>query len=137
MAVGPEDTRRDVAAVNAKLAARCDVFAKVLVAEAADLLITGTPVDTGNCAGNWNIAAGAEDNTYVEGRLNPSRAVPEVPPIRAGEVVYLINATPYVERLEYGHHSKQAPSGWVRTSAVKLMQRAGQLAERIRREFGG
>jgi hypothetical protein len=39
-------------------------------------------------------------------------------PRRAGSVVYLTNNVPYIQKLEYDAHSRQAPNGMVRISVA-------------------
>jgi hypothetical protein len=75
-----------------------------------------TPVDTGRARGNWHCTVGApfsgQDATGTDGSIQS--AIPR----RAGSVVYLTNNVPYIGRLEYDAHSRQAPNGMVRVSVA-------------------
>ena len=79
-------------------------------------IIQMTPVDTGRARGNWQCTIGApfvgEDDTGSVMKAN------SVIPRRAGSVVYLTNNVPYIGKLEYDAHSRQAPAGMVRVSVA-------------------
>lgn len=70
----------------------------------------------GNSRNNWHCTIGApfvgEDAT---GSIEKIRAAI---PRSAGSVVYLTNNVPYIQRLEYDAHSRQAPNGMVRVSVA-------------------
>lgn len=92
-------------------------------------VIRSTPVDTGRARGNWQTSVSAPKDGQSE-RLDPSggAALAEVnasTPPGAGQVTYLANNLPYIERLEYGH-SKQAPNGMVRIN----MDRVSKMVEK-------
>ena len=83
-------------------------------------VVLGTPVDTGRARANWQASIGAAPEgtvtrndkaggtTTAKGMATAQRA--------AGEVFYITNNLPYIYRLEFEGHSKQAPAGWVRTA---------------------
>lgn len=79
-------------------------------------IIQMTPVDTGRARGNWQCTIGApfigEDDTGSV--MKAQNAIPR----RSGSVVYLTNNVPYIGRLEYDGHSRQAPAGMVRVSVT-------------------
>jgi len=82
-------------------------------------IIQMTPVDTGRAKGNWQCTIGApfvgeDDSGSVIKALN-------VIPKKAGSAVYLTNNVPYIGKLEYDSHSRQAPAGMVRIS-VQLFE---------------
>jgi hypothetical protein len=139
---------------------------RAFTAQAWGMLVNGTPVDTpeysdrpGVARGNWNLSLGAEDTTFSEGRANAHGPVPELPnePV-IGKDVFMTNATPYIEVLEYGRYpvpvmrgsfnrvtrryviksrggfSQQAPAGWVRLTASALEPMADDLVRQVARE---
>lgn len=79
-------------------------------------IIQMTPVDTGRARGNWQCTIGSpfvgED---ASGSVMKAQIVI---PRRAGSVVYLTNNVPYIGKLEYDGHSRQAPAGMVRVSVA-------------------
>lgn len=128
------DQLQDVGAAGEE---RAHLLVRSLVMEVDRRLRERTPVDTGYARGNWNIATGSPSAEVADkyegpGPNRPKRRKDEPPPppppalprdipesVRAGEVIYLTNAVPYAERLEFGH-SKQAPNGMVRVTAVEI-----------------
>lgn len=105
-------------------------------------IIVGTPVDTGRARGNWQTSIGAPVTGTVE-RLDPSgRAAIGDAQANAGglgQITWLSNNLPYIERLEYGGYpegpntiggfSRQAPAGMVRVNMARI--------DKIIRENGG
>jgi hypothetical protein len=92
-------------------------------------VIKSTPVDTGRARGNWMTSVNAPKDGTTE-RLDQSgaQAVAEVSantPPGAGQVTYLANSLPYIERLEMGS-SKQAPAGMIRIN----MDRVSKMVEK-------
>lgn len=88
--------------------------------------ILRTPVDLGRARGNWGltVSAGQIDKT---GAVTIDRVTREVidSDYRAG--FSLVNALPYIERLEYGY-SGQAPQGMVRITAQEFPAIVAQIA---------
>jgi hypothetical protein len=79
-----------------------------------------SPVDTGRFRANWNVSAGAPDQTVTAStdKTRADREVLKALALPVGGVMYMANALPYAVRLEHGW-SKQAPAGMVRLSAVE------------------
>ena len=76
----------------------------------------------GRARGNWQCSLDAPI-TSENGRIDPngSAAIAEVTStVKAGHVNYLSNNVPYIRRLEYKGHSKQAPDGMVRISLQRF-----------------
>lgn len=96
-------------------------------------IIKSTPVDTGRARGNWQTSVvqpqgGTLERTGMEAALAEVQAtVPE----GAGQLVYLSNNLPYIERLENGW-SQQAPIGMVRINVDRVRQMLATLAARNR-----
>lgn len=79
-------------------------------------IIQMTPVKTGRARGNWQCTIGSP---FVgEDDSGSVMKVQSVIPRRAGSVVYLTNNVPYIGKLEYDGHSRQAPAGMVRVSVA-------------------
>ena len=95
---------------------RIDNKIRAATSEVFSNIIQMTPVDTGRARGNWQCTIGApfigEDASGSVMKAN------NVIPRRAGSVVYLTNNVPYIGRLEYDGHSRQAPNGMVRVSVA-------------------
>ena len=128
-----DDFQRQADAVVDTARRRADALLRAMVVEADMRLRDRTPVDTGHARGNWNVAEGGPDDTVsARTQTGPSQAR-DVGDVRMGNVYYLTNAVPYIERLEHGW-SRQAPEGMARVTAVELAPLAEQLAVRIAAE---
>lgn len=123
--------------VSAKIHARATSMLIALTTEADGRLREKTPVDTGHARGNWNVAIGGPDDTTSPASLEmDGPALPrQLPAIQAGDEVWLTNAVPYIEALEYGH-SKQAPAGMVRVTAAELVPLVEQIVTRLEADRG-
>jgi hypothetical protein len=96
--------------------------------EVSTAIIKDTPADTGRARGNWQASVGR--GATGEGFRSISRSgeaiaiadVDQTVSVAVGDLYYLTNNLPYIERLEYGW-SKQAPGGMVR----KNMQNFNRL----------
>lgn len=84
-------------------------------------VVRKSPVDTGRFRGNWNI----DQRGFVYEKYDKSGAAAiaeiteKVQSSEVGGIISLINNLPYAERLEFGH-SKQAPEGMVRLTALEF-----------------
>ena len=112
-----------------KISTAHDKIVRTATLELFSGVIKSTPVDTGRAKGAWQCSVNAPKPGQSE-RLDPSggAALAEVnanTPQGAGQVTYLANNLPYIERLEYGH-SKQAPNGMVRIN----MDRVSKMVEK-------
>tara|TARA_R110002072_G_scaffold144865_4_gene290960 strand:- start:357 stop:758 length:402 start_codon:yes stop_codon:yes gene_type:complete len=87
--------------------------------ETSVAIIKGTPAKTGRARGNWqaSIGRGATGEVSVgsmrSGEAKAIAKVNQTVTVAVGDLYYLTNNVPYIERLEYGW-SKQYPSGMVR-----------------------
>ena len=104
-----------------KFAADCGEKADQAVRKACLQLLVGvvmkTPVDTGRARGNWQASVNSPSTVATEdtdkigaGTIAAGNAAVDG---ATGNVFWLSNNLPYIERLEYGH-SKQSPQGMVR-----------------------
>jgi len=97
--------------------------------EVSAAIIKETPADTGAARRNWqaSVGRGATGDTAASGSVRSSEAkaiaeVDQTVSVAVGDLYYLTNNLPYIERLEYGW-SEQAPGGMVR----KNMQNFNRL----------
>ena len=120
--------------VEAKRAAALQIFSAVVVA---------TPVGNpsqwerpqsapqgyagGRLRGNWQTSLNAPTMTET-GRVDATgkQAISEVEYtvslVAGDETIYMTNNLPYARRIEFGAHSKQAPSGMVRVTVLAWQQ---------------
>lgn len=82
-------------------------------------VILRSPVDTGRFRSNWNVDQRTQHFDVEGAEMTVSRMAGAVEQAGAGRVTSFINALPYAERLEFGH-SKQAPQGMVRVTALEF-----------------
>lgn len=114
----------DVSRWVEKAKGRMDVVARKVALEAFRRVILKTPVKSGRARGNWQCAIGEIPDDVLElddktGTATISRATAESQNFKAGEVIYLVNNVPYINKLENGS-SKQAPAGMVATTVLEL-----------------
>lgn len=79
----------------------------------------------GKARGNWQCTIGSPATSEID-RIDPKGSGVNkeiISTVKTGTVVYLSNNVPYIRRLEYEGHSKQAPQGMVRIS----LQRFGNI----------
>ena len=107
---------------------RIDTVIRKSTIELFGSVIKMTPVDTGRAKGNWQCSIGSPITSETD-RLDSAKldstngSVAYADVIKTvkgtGNVVWLSNNVPYIQRLEYGS-SKQAPSGMVRLSVQRF-----------------
>lgn len=100
---------------------------KKITTEVLGHAIMASPVDTGRFAGNWRVTEGqAASGTTDRLDKTGSAAMAElnaVVGVSAGDSdIFLVNNLPYAGRLEYDHHSPQAPGGMVGPAIAILPQ---------------
>jgi len=97
----------------------------IIIAIFTDLVMQ-TPVDTGRARASWRIGIGAPDlSCEPPGSHGSGIPIGQTAKLKgltlqdlARAPIYITNSVEYIVPLEYGH-SKQAPSGMVRLTAVK------------------
>ena len=98
-------------------------------------VILDTPVDTGRARGNWQTTVNRDVDGEVS-RLDPtgfaSIAEANAANFKLGDIVYLTNNLPYIERLEFDAWSKQAPDGMVRKNMARLRAIIADAAREVR-----
>ena len=114
--------------IEAKIDRTLNQGIRATLFEVSTAIIKDTPADTGRARGNWqaSVGRGATGEVSVDSvRSGEARAIADVDQtvsVAVGDLYYLTNNLPYIERLEYGW-SKQAPGGMVR----KNMQNFNRL----------
>ena len=114
--------------IEAKIDRTLDQGIRATLFEVSVAIIKETPADLGTARGNWqaSIGRGATGVVSVDSvRSGEAKAIADVDQtvrVAVGDLYYLTNNLPYIERLEFGY-SKQAPSGMVR----KNMQNFNRL----------
>lgn len=119
----------------------------------------GTPIDTGHARASWDGGVGSIPNRPAADspQSAEARTLAAIQTAKAGDVIYLSNNAPYINRLEYGFvgedsrgrvyagfgpksvngRSRQAPNGFVRivlAQAQSIVDEVGAfLAGRLRK----
>ena len=101
-------------------------------------IVLKSPVDTGRFRGHWmtginSVPGGLTGRLDRSGSATIATASATLNGARAGDTVYLANNLPYAVKLEYGH-SKQAPSGIVRTTIDEFQRAVNNAAMEAKRE---
>ena len=120
--------------IESKIDRTLDQGIRATILELSTAIIKDTPAKTGRARGNWQASIGrgaTGEVSVVNKRAGEAKAILNVnqkASVAVGDLYYLTNNVPYIERLEYGW-SKQAPGGMVR----KNMQNFNRLlAKNIR-----
>lgn len=135
-----------IAQLAEKMKLDLDTVVRKSTAQVFSAVVLKTPVDTGRARANWNVTAGAVDQTTTTS-TSAARGTAEAQKALAmpsGGVVYLANSLPYARVLEYGGYpnppkmgskkrgeagvavhvrggfSMQAPQGMVRLTAQEF-----------------
>lgn len=100
-----------------------DVVRKVSI-DVLTKVVLRSPVDTGRFRANWNTSFGAPSyrvttNTDRTGQGAILRGKATIGRAYGDNDIYITNALPYAQRLEYGY-SKQAPAGMVRVTVTEF-----------------
>ena len=90
--------------------------------------IIKTPVDKGRARNNWFVELGdknldqSERTATVSGQGSLNDVNATVSKLDAGGKILLYNNLPYIEKLESGNGSQQAPNGMVRAAVASWSQ---------------
>jgi len=121
--------------IESKIDRTLDQGIRATILELSTAIIKDTPAKTGRARGNWQASIGrgaTGEVSVVNKRAGEAKAISNVnqkASVAVGDLYYLTNNVPYIERLEYGW-SKQAPGGMVR----KNMQNFNRLLAKNIRE---
>lgn len=110
---------------------KLDIAAQKIALDLFKRVILDTPVKSGRARGNWQVAIGKVPNGTLEltdktGQATISRATATTAGLKAGDVIYLVNNLPYIQRLEDGY-SGQAPAGMVGLNVQDFQEIARQV----------
>lgn len=91
-------------------------------------IILKTPVKTGIAQSNWQIAITRPNSNVIPysgaagGAKNAAftQGAKELPKIKFGQTIYILNNLPYIGELENGSSKIQAPAGMVQVSLNEL-----------------
>lgn len=91
----------------------------------------------GTARGNWQAQIGAQPTSILDrqdenGQVTIAAAQPAIDDA-PGEVLWITNNVPYIERLEFEGWSTQAPSGMVRVTMSEFNREVEQQAARVNR----
>ncbi len=115
--------------IEKKIDRTLDKGIRATLLELSVAIIKETPADLGTARRNWQASIGRGATGIIAAdrsvRSSEAKAIAEVDQtvsVAVGDLYYLTNNLPYIERLEYGW-SQQAPGGMVR----KNMQNFNRL----------
>lgn len=120
----------DISRIVKKAGKNMDAVAAMTCQDLGQMVVEGTPIDTGFARGSWqpslnsgSLAAGPGDPL---GQLAMVTAQ-----MKAGDRFFFLNNARYILRLEYGW-SQQAPQGMVRIALAKARQVAEANIRKVR-----
>ena len=120
----------DMNAYAKKAGASLEETTRAVALELFGSIIKDTPVDTGRARGNWQTSIGAPASGEVD-RIGEREAISELGSETGkfvdGQVIFLTNNLPYIQRLELGW-SDQAPAGMVRKNIARIQQIVAKAA---------
>ena len=93
-------------------------------------IVKSTPLDTGRARANWQIDLNGTNETDIESLLPPDGERAKLNNFKLGDVIHIFNNVEYIIPLEYGL-SNQAPSGWVRSEAIRMDKKLSQAFKAI------
>ena len=105
--------------IESKIDRTLDQGIRATILELSTAIIKDTPAKTGRARGNWQASIGrgaTGEVSVVNKRAGEAKAILNVnqkASVAVGDLYYLTNNVPYIERLEYGW-SKKHPDGMVR-----------------------
>jgi hypothetical protein len=120
----------DLSRFASKTKVNADLIVKKIALEAFSGIILKTPVDTGRARANWTYAVGnysdaTSENVDRAGGSTIAKVSNGLMATRInGQMLYLTNSLPYIDRLEHGY-SKQAPAGMVKLTLLEITSKYG------------
>jgi len=115
--------QKQLAAFRKKAVTDTDATKRAIILELFGSVVMDTPVREGRARGNWQ----ASFNSPISGETarkdkNGALVINEIiGALKPGDGVWwLTNNLPYIARLEYDGHSKQAPEGMVRKNVSRI-----------------
>lgn len=90
-------------------------------------IVARTPVLSGALRAGWNVSYGAPDYTFKDVEIKTGAVAPLPAPMfnltydkKKAWRMFIANGAPYVQRIEDGWSTGQAPSGMVRISILEV-----------------
>ena len=115
-----------------------DKIGRALGVELGRRLIRATPVDTGRARSNWNTSLESPDATTTDAKVksgapafNALNRTTSAFKISDGDVMYLTNGLPYIERLNDGY-SAQAGKRFIEAAVLQVEALVPRIAKRFR-----
>ena len=126
----------DLSRIVAKANGNIDLVVQKVTLDVFTGAIMKTPVDTGRARGNWQASVGSyahtsNDATDKAGDSTVAKAAAIALGTPAGNITYIVNSLPYINKLEYGY-SKQAPAGMVRITLTEYQQHVNNAAASLK-----
>lgn len=89
----------------------------------------------GTAKANWRAAIGAPDLVYANKQdkegSSTIREISVVVDNAPDNLFFLTNSVPYIQLLEYGQHSKQAPGGMVRVTLAEFNKSVNEQIKKL------
>lgn len=120
-----EAARKAASATQEVKKALTSAYQKTLL-DIGDSLVFFTPLDTGLSSSNWNIGSTGHIPSQrkvlsgVKGRAAKEAMKDQVLKVSLGGVVLFNNPVDYIDDLERGVGSPQAPSGMIRPTKIRI-----------------
>ena len=115
-------------------------FVRKVVLDGMTNLIRQNPVDTGRSKANWSTSVGSPGadefemlggKTKINKKSAPAdfaRSVEGISEFKLGQTMFLYNNMPYMLALDQGT-SQQAPSGWIRNTAIAMQKKLNEIKD--------
>lgn len=116
---------KQLSSFRKKAIADTDEAKLAVILELFGSIVKDTPVDSGRARGNWQASFNGPINTQTNRRDKDATLVINeiIGALKPGDGVWwLTNNLPYIAKLEYDGHSKQAPEGMVRKNVARFDQ---------------
>ena len=120
------DLRQGFLGLQATLYTNMEEITDILFTE----IVQNTPVDKGDLINNWYPAVGETpdltatdfiyDKTGADSLERIEKLIASHPWQDGDNTITLTNSKPYINKIEYGSHSGQAPNGMVRLALLNI-----------------
>lgn len=79
-----------------------------------------TPKDTHRATANWQLDLNGSNEIELDSVAPPDGERDKLRQFKIGDVIHIFNNVSYIIPLEFLGTSQQAPSGWVRSEAIRM-----------------
>ena len=109
----PDTALQVLAAFKAQMVAAPLAILREVAAEMGEMVVRGTPLDTGLLRGNWRLSVGSPNSEEygagdLEGRASIERIKNALQDVKLGKVVFLTNPIFYGQFVEFGTINQEA-----------------------------